>query len=232
MFNFIIHKKLDMKTLFIIIATFISTTLYCQKLKNSELQFGIGLSRPDSRIQLRSFKNETPWFEYNFSFTYNFKILSKNKFEIFAGAGYDLNINLFKFIVNTFALAKKGEAIPITGPINTKYFKHSILIPFEARYWFKENSSNKYGVTLGLVPSITLLRHLENMPDYYETTIKVNPVAMPAYMGIRFETNHTGYFLQCRIINLHQLDNVIDHPESGIRLYNPFQLRFGMSVKL
>ncbi len=217
----------------ILIPLFVSYT-YCQEVKksNSELQFGIGLSRPDSRILLTSLKNETPWFEYNFSFTYNDKILSKNKLELYAGAGYDLNINLFKFIVNTFALAKKGEVIPITGPINSKYFKHSILIPFEARYWFKENSSIKYGVTLGLVPSITLLRHLENMPDFYETSIKVNPVAMPAYLGMRYETNHTGYFLQCRIINLHQLDNVICHPESGIRLHNPFQLRFGMSVKL
>ena len=213
---------------------------YCQKAKKvkSELNFGIGLSQPDMRLdflgggwgaaQIRenAIANR-PWFEYDIFLNYNRKVIGNDRFKLFGGMGYLLNINKVKIPVNNAYFTD-----PVLDPFlilitNKRYFKHSLHVPIEGRYHIKNDKMMSFAITIGILNNISILKKINQ--GSYLSDFKFEAAETELYTGIRYEKGNWGYYLQYRLINVQYKDDALWNNGKDVDYYNPVKFRMGVS---
>ncbi len=200
----------------------------------SELNYGIGLSQYDTRldfplssIQRMSALNSKSWFEYDFFVNYNYHLINKQKVTLSLGLGYLLIINNFHLPVQN-SYFNIGARI---GYTNKVYYKNNISIPIEIRY-----KINNLSLILGINSNVTIFKYLSPfnksivIGSPYKYLIGLSDIEM--YPGLRYDKNDIGYSLQYRLLNFQFKDDAMANNGKEMDMYNPVKFRLTVSKKL
>ena len=200
---------------------------YCQetKMRDSELQFGIGLSQPDVRPIIILLTKNKPWFEYDIFLNYNRKLIGKDRFKLFGGIGYLLNYKV-RLPINILT----NDGILDVNVKNMSYYKSNIHLPIELRYNLTNAELNNFIITLSIINNITAYKFLKSTTvsnKYSDFTFEAAETEL--YTGIRYERGNWGYYLQYRLVNVQYLDDAVAHFDKEVDYYNPVKFRMGVS---
>lgn len=194
-------------------------------MRDSELQFGIGLSQPDVRPIIILLTKNKPWFEYDIFLNYNRKLIGKDRFKLFGGIGYLLNYKV-RLPINILT----NDGILDVNVKNMSYYKSNIHLPIELRYNLTNAELNNFIITLSIINNITAYKFLKSTTvsnKYSDFTFEAAETEL--YTGIRYERGNWGYYLQYRLVNVQYLDDAVAHFDKEVDYYNPVKFRMGVS---
>lgn len=214
-------------SIFFILLLFCVSFSYCQEANKvkSELNFGISLSQPDVRPVFNIQPKDKPWFEYDIFLNFNKRVLERNRFKLFVGIGYLLNIDI---VTRSFLLIHDGMILDINLKTQS-YFKSNIHLPIEMRYNLTNKESNNFVFTLSAINNITAHKFIKFTTGGKFSNIKFEAAETELYTGVRYEMGNWGYYLQYRLINVQYKDDALDNDSKDVDYFNPIKFRIGIN---
>jgi hypothetical protein len=215
-----------------------SPSLFSQNEKSNEFNVGTAISLADKRYDFLKgnssqewVKNDNSIFEHDIFLNYNKELINKKRYQLFAGLGYLLNINLIKLRIQNEEFTKKGRDANLILLFNDTYYKHNIYIPIELRYKLKSSQKFTTNILFSSIADYTFYKTVKPESRRTLSIFKSELSDIEFYSGINFTSQNISYKLDFRFINLQFKDNALANNGKEVDFYNPLKIRFSIGKR-